>query len=223
MVLDECTPYPATEEEAAASMRLSMRWAARSKEAFKSREGYGLFGIVQGSIYQNLREESAKALCKLGFDGYAIGGLAVGEGQEEMFAVLDYTVPCLPENAPRYLMGVGKPSDIVGAVARGVDMFDCVIPTRSGRFGRAYTTEGEINIKNAAHAEDASPVDPTCRCNCCTHYSRAYIHHLFKADEMLGPILLTWHNIYYYEQLMERIRTAIMEGSFKKFLTTASV
>lgn len=217
MVLDECTPYPATEKEAADSMRLSMRWAERCKKAFKVREGYGLFGIVQGSTYQNLREESAKALQKIGFDGYAIGGLAVGEGQDVMFSVLDYTMPLLPKDAPRYLMGVGKPSDIVGAVARGVDMFDCVIPTRSGRFGRAYTSEGEINIKNAQYADDATPTDPTCSCYACTHYTRGYIHHLFKADEMLGPILLSWHNIHYYEQLMEQIRSAIADGRFSAF------
>ncbi|HEU5048577.1 MAG TPA: tRNA guanosine(34) transglycosylase Tgt [Rickettsiales bacterium] len=217
MVLDECTPYPATEAEAEKSMRLSMRWAQRCRDAFVKREGYGLFGIVQGSVYPHLRKESAQALQQIGFDGYAVGGLAVGEGQELMFSVLDYTVPELPQDRPRYLMGVGKPSDIVGAVARGVDMFDCVIPTRSGRFGRAYVEGGELNIKNACHAEDARPVQEGCTCECCTHYSRAYVHHLFKADEMLGPILLTWHNIHYYQSLMQRIRDAIDGGTFTAF------
>lgn len=217
MVLDECTPYPATEIEAQKSMQLSMRWAERCRTAFQERDGYGLFGIVQGGVYQNLRLESAQALQEIGFDGYAIGGLAVGEGQELMFNVLDYTVPGLPEPFPRYLMGVGKPSDIVGAVARGVDMFDCVIPTRSGRFGRAYIDGGEINIKNACHAEDKNPVESGCACECCMKYSRAYLHHLFKADEMLGPILLTWHNIYYYQNLMGRIRGAIEAGNFMNF------
>ncbi len=217
MAFDECTPYPATEKEAAESMRLSMRWAERCKKAFKKSDGYALFGIVQGSTYRNLREESAAKLREIGFDGYAIGGLAVGEGQDVMFSVLDYTVSLLPQTHPRYLMGVGKPSDIVGGVLRGVDMFDCVIPTRSGRFGRAYVGDGEINIKNACHAEDASPVDTTCSCECCTKYTRAYIHHLFKADEMLGPILLTWHNIHYYQNLMSKIRKAIEEKQFMEF------
>ncbi len=217
MVLDECTPYPATEAQAATSMQLSMRWAERSKAAFKERAGYGLFGIVQGGMHQHLREESAKALQAIGFDGYAVGGLAVGEGQDIMFEVLDYTVPALPENKPRYLMGVGKPSDIVGAVLRGIDMFDCVIPTRSGRFGRAYVAEGELNIKNACHAEDASPIENNCTCRCCAHYSRAYLHHLFKAEEMLGPILLTWHNLQYYQSLMSGIRAAIDAGKLQEF------
>ncbi len=217
MALDECTPYPSTKEDADASMRLSMRWAERSKAAFKEREGYGLFGIVQGSMYPELREESATALKAIGFDGYAIGGLAVGEGQDMMFGVLDYTVPFLPEDRPRYLMGVGKPSDIVGAVLRGVDMFDCVIPTRAGRFGRGYTSTGEINIKNACHSEDAAPLDAKCGCPCCTRYSRGYLHHLFKADEMLGPILLTWHNLHYYQTLMHGLRSAIEAGNLIEF------
>ncbi len=220
MALDECTPYPASEEDAAASMRLSMRWAERSKAAFTTRSGYGLFGIVQGSVYPNLRKESAEVLKKIGFDGYAVGGLAVGEGQDLMFRVLDDTVLHLPETHPRYLMGVGTPSDIVGAVLRGVDMFDCVIPTRSGRFGRAYVEGGELNIKNACHAEDNNPVDATCTCPACTHYSRGYIHHLFKAHEMLGPILLTWHNLHYYQNLMARIRAAITAGNFTEFAKT---
>lgn len=209
MVLDECTPYPATEEEAAQSMQLSMRWAERSKAAFVPREGYAVFGIVQGSIYPELREESCAALKAIGFDGYAIGGLAVGEGQEIMFEVLDYTLLHLPADKPRYLMGVGKPDDIIGAVMRGIDMFDCVIPTRAGRFARAYTAEGERNIKNARYAEDASPLQEGCPCPACTHYSRAYLNHLFKADEMLGPMLLSWHNLTFYQQLMQGLREAI--------------
>ena len=217
MVLDECTPFPATEAEAEKSMRLSMRWAQRSKDAFKVRAGYGAFGIVQGSVYPRLREESAEALKKIGFDGYAIGGLAVGEGQELMFSVLDYTVPHLPTDRPRYLMGVGKPDDIIGAVQRGVDMFDCVIPTRSGRFARAYTSEGEKNIRNAKYADDAAPLDASCPCPACTQYSRAYLHHLFKADEMLGPILLTWHNIAFYQQLMQGLREAIAAKKLTEF------
>jgi queuine tRNA-ribosyltransferase len=217
MVLDECTPYPATEAQAAESMRFSMRWAQRSKDAFKKREGYAVFGIVQGSIYPKLREESCTALKSIGFDGYAVGGLAVGEGQELMFNVLDCTVPLLPTDSPRYLMGVGKPDDIVGAVMRGIDMFDCVIPTRSGRFARAYTSEGERNIKNAKYAEDPRPLQEGCPCPGCTHYSRAYLHHLFKADEMLGPMLLTWHNLTFYQQLMQGLRDAIKTGRLNSF------
>jgi len=217
MVLDECTPFPAMEDEAKRSMELSMRWAQRSKDAFKPRDGYALFGIVQGSVYPKLREASAAALTSIGFDGYAIGGLAVGEGQELMFDVLDVTTPHLPVEQPRYLMGVGKPDDIIGAVARGVDMFDCVIPTRSGRFARAYTHEGERNLRNAKYAEDNTPLDALCTCPACTKYSRAYLHHLFKADEMLGPILLTWHNIAFYQQMMQGIREAIAAGRFAAF------
>ncbi len=215
MCLDECTPYPATEEQAAVSMRLSMRWAARCREAFVPREGYGLFGIVQGSTYPALRAESVAALRAIGFEGYAIGGLAVGEGQDAMFATLDVTAPLLPSDAPRYLMGVGTPGDLVGAVRRGVDMFDCVIPTRSGRTGRAYTSRGVLNMRNARHAEDPRPVDPGCSCPACAKHSRAYLHHLFKAEEMLGPMLLTWHNIQYYQDLMRGLRAAILEGRFE--------
>ncbi len=218
MVLDECTPFPATEEEAATSMRLSMRWAERSKKAFVAREGYSVFGIVQGGVYPTLREESAEALKQIGFDGYAIGGLAVGEGQQIMFDTLDVTMPHLPQDKPRYLMGVGKPDDIIGAVLRGVDMFDCVIPTRSGRNARAYTHEGEKNILNAKFAEDPKPMEEGCPCPTCTHYSRAYLHHLFKADEMLGPMLLTWHNLTFYQRLMTDIRAAIMERKLTAFL-----
>jgi queuine tRNA-ribosyltransferase len=217
MVLDECTPYPAAEEQAAESMRLSMRWAKRSKNAFKPREGYHLFGIVQGSVYPKLREESAEALKNIGFDGYAIGGLAVGEGQKIMFDVLDFTVPHLPSDKPRYLMGVGKPDDIIGAVMRGIDMFDCVIPTRAGRFARAYTDEGEKNIMNAKYADDAAPLMANCRCPACKNYSRAYLNHLFKANEMLGGMLLTWHNLTFYQELMQGIREAIANGRLGAF------
>ncbi len=215
MCFDECTPFPATHEEAARSMRLSMRWAARSRTAFTPREGYGLFGIVQGSTYPDLRAESVAALTAIGFEGYAIGGLAVGEGQEAMFATLDITTPLLPETHARYLMGVGKPDDLLGAVRRGVDMFDCVIPTRSGRMGRAYTSRGALNLRNAKHAEDLRPLDPDCDCPACRNHSRAYIHHLLKCDEMLGPILLSWHNIHYYQALMRRMRQAIQQGRFE--------
>ncbi len=217
MVLDECTPYPATEQQAADSMRLSMRWAERSKRAFVKRDGHAVFGIVQGGVYPKLREESAAALKAIGFDGYAVGGLAVGEGQEIMFDVLDFTMPHLPEDRPRYLMGVGKPDDIIGAVMRGVDMFDCVIPTRAGRFARAYTPEGERNVKNARYTEDAAPLEDGCPCPACTKYSRAYLNHLFKADEMLGPMLLTWHNLTFYQRLMQNIRDAIAGGTLSAF------
>jgi len=214
MVLDECTPHPADEATAAASMRLSMRWAERCRIAFRQRPGYGLFGIVQGSVYPELRAESAAALRVIGFDGYAVGGLAVGEGQADMFAVLDATVPGLPDAAPRYLMGVGRPDDIIGAVARGIDMFDCVLPTRSGRTGQLFTRRGTLNIRNARHQDDPRPVDDACRCPCCASYSRAYLHHLFKAKEMLGPILATWHNLSLYQDLMAELRAAIAGGSF---------
>lgn len=211
MAFDECTPFPATQEEAAESMQLSMRWAQRSKNAFVPRDGYGLFGIVQGGIYADLRQESADALKAIGFDGYAVGGLAVGEGQELMFSTLDVTTPHLPADRPRYLMGVGKPDDIIGAVLRGIDMFDCVIPTRSGRFGRAYTRDGEMNIRNACHADDPNPIDDACACYACANFSRAYIHHLCKANEMLGGTLMTWHNLHFYQDLMRELREAIAE------------
>jgi queuine tRNA-ribosyltransferase len=211
MALDECTPFPATREQAFESMTLSMRWAAASRDAFVARQGYGLFGIVQGSVYPDLRRESAEALIRIGFDGYAIGGLAVGEGQAEMYRVLDHTIPHLPASHPRYLMGVGTPDDIIGAVQRGVDMFDCVIPTRAGRTARAYTSQGVFNLRNARFADDDRPLDPTCPCPACTRHCRAYLHHLFKAEEMLGPMLLTWHNITYYQTLTRLLRAAIQE------------
>jgi queuine tRNA-ribosyltransferase len=212
MCFDECTPFPATHEQAATSMRLSMRWAARSREAFVPRAGHGLFGIVQGSVFPDLRAESVAALTGIGFEGYAVGGLAVGEGQEAMFTTLECTTPLLPADKPRYLMGVGTPSDLIGAVRRGIDMFDCVMPTRSGRTGRAYTRGGVINIRNARHAEDNRPLDLNCVCPACRGHSRAYLHHLFKANEMLGPMLLTWHNIQYYQDLMAELRAGILAG-----------
>jgi queuine tRNA-ribosyltransferase len=212
MCFDECTPFPATHEQAATSMRLSMRWAARSRDAFVPRPGHGLFGIVQGSVFPDLRAESVAALTDIGFEGYAVGGLAVGEGQEAMFTTLECTTPLLPTDKPRYLMGVGTPSDLIGAVRRGIDMFDCVMPTRSGRTGRAYTRGGVINIRNARHAEDNRPLDPGCACPACRNHSRAYLHHLFKANEMLGPMLLTWHNIQYYQDLMAELRAGILAG-----------
>ncbi len=212
MAFDECTPYPATEAEAAASMRLSMRWAERSKRAFVERPGYGLFGIVQGSVYPALRRDSIQALTGIGFDGYAVGGLAVGEGTALMLSTLEATAPHLPEDRPRYLMGVGKPSDLVACVARGIDMFDCVLPTRSGRTAQAFTRRGPVNIRNARHAEDPGPLDPDCRCPACRGYSRAYLHHLVKANEILGAMLLTRHNLTYYQDLMAGLRAAIEAG-----------
>ena len=217
MAFDECTPFPATHDEAAASMQLSMRWAERSRAAFVARTGYGQFGIVQGSVYEDLRHESIKALTDIGFEGYAIGGLAVGEGQKAMFDTLDVTCPAMPDDKPRYLMGVGKPADIVGAVRRGVDMFDCVMPTRSGRTAQGFTRRGPVNIRNARHAEDLRPLDETCSCPACTRFSRAYLHHLFKADEIQGLMLLTWHNLQHYQDLMAGLRSAIDAGRLDDF------
>lgn len=218
MAFDECPALPATEAAVAASMRLSMRWARRSRDAFGDRPGHMLFGIMQGGVTRELREESAEALKAIGFDGYAIGGLAVGEGQAAMFGVLDYAPGCLPEDRPRYLMGVGKPDDIVGAVLRGVDMFDCVLPTRSGRTGQALTRRGQVNVKNARHAEDPRPIDPECGCPCCRGYSRAYLHHVYKAGEIIASMLLTWHNLRYYQELMAGLREAIAAGRLAAFV-----
>ena len=212
MVLDECTPFPATEDAARGSMELSLRWAAASKQAFHPRPGYALFGIVQGSVYSGLRLNCARSLTDIGFDGYAVGGLAIGEGQATTFAVLEATVPALPADRPRYLMGAGTPDDLIGAVQRGIDMFDCVIPTRAGRTARAYTSQGVFNLRNARFADDATPLDPACGCPACTRHVRAYLHHLFRAEEMLGPMLLTWHNLTYYADLMRGLRTAIIAG-----------
>ncbi|MEN8709795.1 MAG: tRNA guanosine(34) transglycosylase Tgt [Paracoccaceae bacterium] len=217
MCFDECTPYPATEEQARASMELSMRWAQRSRDAFWDRPGYMLFGIQQGSTFPDQRLESAQALQEIGFDGYAIGGLAVGEGQEMMFNVLDYAPDMLPVDKPRYLMGVGKPSDIVGAVARGVDMMDCVLPSRSGRTGQIFTRRGVVNIKNARHQNDPRPLDEACSCPACQNYSRAYLHHVFKSQEIIASMLMTWHNLHYYQELMEDMRQAISTDSFAQF------
>jgi len=207
MSFDECTPYPATWEEAKKSMEMSMRWAERSKKAFISRPGYALFGIVQGGVYADLRKASIEALTDIGFDGYAIGGLAVGEGQEIMFKVLDEIMPYMPENAPRYLMGVGKPGDIVGAVKRGVDMFDCVLPTRSGRNGQAFTSYGTVNLRNAKYADDPEALDPGTISEA-SKYSKAYLHHLVKSGEILASMLLTAHNLQYYQDLMKKLRQA---------------
>lgn len=218
MCLDECVKLPAPHNVVQKSMEMSMRWAKRSKEAFIDREGYGIFGIQQGGDYEDLRAFSAEKLREIGFDGYAIGGLAVGEGQETMFKVLDYAPQMLPTEKPRYLMGVGRPDDIVGSVLRGVDMFDCVMPTRSGRTSQAFTRFGTINIRNARHREDPRPLEEGCDCPLCTHYSRAYIHHLQKANEILAVMLLTWHNVRYYQRLMFGLRNAIEENTLDNFV-----
>ena len=212
MAFDECTAYPSTFEQAKFSMELTSRWAVRSRDAFIKRDGYGQFGIIQGGVHKELRQKSAEDLIALDFEGYAIGGLAVGEGQEIMFSVLDYAPGLLPSDKPRYLMGVGKPSDIIGAVSRGVDMFDCVIPTRSGRNGQAFTKSGTVNIRNSKHANDMNPLEEGCPCPACTNYSRAYLHHTVKVGEMIGSMLMTWHNIQYFQGLMARIRVYIEEG-----------
>ena len=221
MAFDECPRTDRPRDEIAASMALSMRWARRSRDAFDAggehAAGSALFGIQQGALDEDLRRQSAEALREIGFDGYAIGGLAVGEGQEAMFATLDFAPGMLPEDAPRYLMGVGKPDDLVGAVERGVDMFDCVLPTRSGRNGQAFTWAGPLNLRNARHAEDPAPLDERCPCSACADYSRAYLHHLVKAGEMLGAMLLTEHNLTFYQQLMQAMREAIGQGRFAAF------
>ena len=220
MVLDECLPWPVEKDSAAQSMRMSMRWARRSKDAFVERDGYGIFGIMQGSMFRDLREESGRALSDIGFDGYAIGGLAIGEPQEMMFEVLDYSTKLLPIDRPRYLMGVGKPSDIVGAVARGVDMFDCVLPTRSGRTGQAFVRGGVVNIKNSKHKLDPNVLDPLCKCPACAGgYSRAYLHHLIMEREILGAMLLSHHNIWYFQDIMRDIRLAIAEDRFDEWVS----
>jgi queuine tRNA-ribosyltransferase len=213
MCFDECPALPADEATVARSMRLSMRWARRSRQAFGDRPGHALFGIMQGGVTKELRAESAAELRAIGFDGYAIGGLAVGEGQEAMFDVLDYAPGLLPEDKPRYLMGVGKPDDIVGAVERGVDMMDCVLPSRSGRTGQAWTRRGQVNIKNARHMDDPRPLDEQCKCPACRNYSRAYLHHVYKAQEIIASMLLTWHNLQYYQDLMAGLRAAIASGN----------
>lgn len=217
MCFDECPALPAPRERINESMELSMRWAARSREAFGDRPGHALFGIQQGGLEEDLRGKSAEALRAIEFDGYAVGGLAVGEGQEAMFGVLDYAPGMLPEDKPRYLMGVGKPGDLVGAVKRGIDMFDCVLPSRSGRTGQVFTRRGVVNIKNARHADDPRPLDEDCTCPACRSYSRAYLHHVFRAGEILSSMLLTWHNLHYYQELMQGMRDAIGAGDFAGF------
>ncbi|WP_299614319.1 tRNA guanosine(34) transglycosylase Tgt [uncultured Tateyamaria sp.] len=215
MCFDECPALPADRDRIAESMRLSMRWAKRSRDAFGDRPGHALFGIQQGGLEEDLRRESAGALKEIGFEGYAVGGLAVGEGQEAMFGCLDYAPEQLPQDKPRYLMGVGKPDDIVGAVARGIDMMDCVLPSRSGRTGQVFTRHGVVNIKNARHADDPRPLDEDCTCPACSNYSRAYLHHVFRAQEMISGMLLTWHNLHYYQEIMQGMRDAIAAGTFK--------
>ncbi len=217
MVLDECVRLPAGRATIERSLALTHAWAERGKRAYAPRPGYGLFGIVQGGTEDDLRVASAAALVGIGFDGYAIGGLAVGEPQATMFHVLDVTVPCLPGECPRYLMGVGKPADIVGAVARGIDMFDCVLPTRSGRTGQAFTRRGTVNLRNARHADDPRPLEDGCPCPACG-YSRAYLHHLFRCGEILGAVLLTWHNLQHYQRLMAELGRAIRAGRLTAFV-----
>jgi queuine tRNA-ribosyltransferase len=217
MVFDECPALPATHETIEKSMALSMRWAKRSKAAFGEQPGHACFGIVQGGTFADLRVCSAEELKEIGFDGYAVGGLAVGEPQQAMFETLDATVPHLPANRPRYLMGVGKPADIVGAVLRGIDMFDCVLPTRSGRTGQAFTSEGALNLKNARFADDPAPLDAQCGCPACRQFSRAYLHHVIKAGEIIAAMLLTWHNLTFYQNLMGELRQAIIQSSLADF------
>jgi queuine tRNA-ribosyltransferase len=218
MVLDECVALPASAPEVARAMELSLRWAERSKRAFVPRNGFGLFGIVQGGVDPALRARSARGLVEIGFDGYAIGGLAVGEPQAAMLATLTATCPLLPEHRPRYLMGVGKPADLVAAVARGIDMFDCVLPTRSGRTAQAFTRRGPVNLKNARHADDPRPLDEASACPAARDYSRAYLHHLVRSGEILGAVLLTWNNLWYYQDLMRAMRAAIERGSLADFV-----
>lgn len=217
MCFDECPALPADRDRIAESMRLSMRWAKRSREAFGDRPGHMLFGIQQGGLEQDFRQESAEALREIGFDGYAVGGLAVGEGQEAMFSTLDFATDMLPEDKPRYLMGVGKPDDIVGAVARGIDMMDCVLPSRSGRTGQVFTRMGVLNIKNARHMDDPRPLDENCSCPACQNYSRAYLHHVFRSQEIISSMLLTWHNLQYYQDIMAGMREAIAAGRFTQW------
>ncbi len=220
MVLDECPAFGASEAEIETSLALSMRWAGRSKAAFGEQPGHACFGIVQGGVFPVLRRRSAEALQEIGFDGYAVGGLAVGEGQTAMFSTLDATVPWLPAVKPRYLMGVGKPDDIVGAVLRGIDMFDCVLPTRSGRNAQAFTWDGTVNLRNARHADDAGPLDVGCACPACRQFSRAYLHHTVKAGEIIASMLLTWHNLQFYQDLMSALREAIAASTLTAWSQT---
>ena len=219
MQLDECTDFPCTHEQAEESLELSLRWGERSLDAFGDREAQNLFGIIQGSNYADLRERSAKGVVSQGFGGIALGGLAVGEGHDQMCDTIDMTVPHLPDALPRYVMGVGKPIDLVESVARGIDMFDCVLPTRSGRHGQAWTWDGPVNVKNARFAEDLAPLDEAVNCPASRDYPRAYYHHLFRAGEYLGPMLLSWHNTAFFQALMQEIRAAIAEGRFEALRT----
>lgn len=223
MVLDECPRFGAEEAAVVEATRRSLRWAERCREAFVARDGYGLFGIVQGGVSEDLRAESAAGLIDIGFDGYALGGLAVGEGRQRMFEVIERAAPRLPEERPRYLMGVGKPADLVGAVARGIDMFDCVLPTRSGRTGQAFTRFGAVNLRNARHADDPRPLDESNDCPASREFSRAYLHHLVRSGEILGAMLLTWHNLAYYQALMAEMRAAIGGGAFAAFAAAFAV
>ena len=218
MAFDECPALPASDDQVARSMRLSMRWAERSRAAFGDRPGHALFGIMQGGVSLDLRAESAAALQAIGFDGYAVGGLAVGEGQAAMFQVLDYAPGLLPEDKPRYLMGVGKPDDIVGAVVRGIDMMDCVLPSRSGRTGQAFTAAGVVNLRNARHRDDPRPLEQGCACPACRNYCRAYLHHVVRSSEIIASMLLTWHNLHYYQTLMQGLRDAIAAGRLAGFV-----
>jgi queuine tRNA-ribosyltransferase len=219
MIFDECTPYPATEEQASRSMELSLRWAERSRRAHEGNPS-ALFGIVQGGMHEDLRRRSARELVAIGFDGYAIGGLSVGEPHEERDRVLDVTVPELPADRPRYLMGVGRPEDIIAGVVRGIDMFDCVLPTRNARNGYLFTSRGVLKIRNARYEQDTGPVDPDCACATCTHYSRAYLRHLDRCNEMLGSQLMTLHNLTFYQGLMQGLRDAIAANELESFTTT---
>ena len=217
MVLDECPAFPAEESAIEKSLALSMRWAARSKTAFGVQPERACFGIVQGGVYPHLRLRSVEELQRIGFDGYAVGGLAVGEGQAAMFDTLEATVPHLPQDRPRYLMGVGKPGDIVGAVMRGIDMFDCVLPTRSGRNGQAFTWRGPMNLRNARFADDSAALDNDCSCPACRFYSRAYLHHVVKSGEIIASMLLTWHNLQFFQDLMAGLRAAVAAGRADEF------
>ncbi|MEE1562485.1 MAG: tRNA guanosine(34) transglycosylase Tgt [Alphaproteobacteria bacterium] len=219
MVLDECTDHPATRDQAEESLRLTLDWARRCRDTFPNRPGHGLFGIVQGGMYEDLREEAARALVGIGFHGYAIGGLSVGEDRVTLLAMLEAAVSPLPEDQPRYLMGVGRPADILQAVARGVDMFDCVLPTRSGRTSKAFTRRGEVNLRNAHHSQDPRPLDDQCPCPACRDYSRAYLHHLMRSGEILGAMLLTGHNLRFYQDMMAGIREAVATDTFAAFST----
>jgi queuine tRNA-ribosyltransferase len=218
MVLDECPALPASEAAIESSLALTLRWAARSKAAFGEQEGRACFGIVQGGTFAHLRRRSAEELIAIGFDGYAVGGLAVGETQAAMFETLEATVPHLPDDRPHYLMGVGKPSDIAGAVLRGVDMFDCVLPTRSGRNGQAFTREGALNLRNARFAEDPEPLEADCPCPACRQFSRGYLHHVVKAGEIIASMLITWHNLVHYQRLMQSLRKAIADGALPRLV-----